>query len=503
MNSRMKRRDFLKLAASLPLGYAVSRLGSELQQKPQNILIVVFDAFSAYNISTYGYERQTTPNISRLLQKAIVYHNHYAGGNFTTPGTASLLTGVLPWTHRAFQPKGEVIDAFTSQNIFSMFPEHYRIAYTHNGWANILLNQMAGHIDELIQREKLLLSAFDSVVPTLFRHDEDIASVSWARAMKTEDDGFAYSLFLSRLSEELQARTLRSLKSVYPRGIPTSGADSGFLLETAMDHLVKRLNAIPKPFMGYFHFLPPHDPYNTHRDFVDAFRSDGYKPIEKPVDLFAKRVFKQLPEKRRQYDEYILYCDREFNRLFEFLESSGVLKDTWLVLTSDHGELNERGISGHSTDAMYEPVVRIPLVIFEPGRTSRLDVHERTSAIDIVSTLASIVTQKTPSWGEGHMIPPFGAPEEMNSRNIYVVRANYNDRLAPLTVASTVLVKESYKFHYYFGYSNVPGDGLVKLFDVQADPEEMTDLAQTKKSTADELLHELRTKLSEVDEPYR
>ena len=503
MNRRIKRRDFLKLAASLPLGYAASRLGANFQQKPQNILIVVFDAFSAYNISTYGYARQTTPNISRLLQKAIVYHNHYAGGNFTTPGTATLLTGTLPWTHRAFQPKGEVIDAFASQNIFSVFPDHYRIAYTHNGWANILLNQMSDHIDELIQREKLLLSAIDSIVPSLFRNDEDIASVSWTRAMKTEDDGYAYSLFLSRLIEDEQARTLQNLKALYPRGIPTSGADSGFLLETAVDYLMKRLDAIPKPFMGYFHFLPPHDPYNTNRDFVDAFRGDGYKPIEKPVDIFAKRVFKQLPEKRRAYDEYILYCDREFNRLFEFLESSGILKDTWLVLTSDHGELNERGISGHSTDAMYQPVIRIPLMIFEPGRTSRLDVYDRTSAVDVISALASVAGQKTPSWGEGIAIPPFGASAELNTRNIYAMRANNNDRLAPLTVASTILVKESYKLHYYFGYSNVPEGGLVKLFDVQADPEEMNDLAQAKKATADELLHELRAKLSEVDEPYR
>jgi hypothetical protein len=51
----------------------------------------------------------------------VVYHNHYAGGNYTTPGTASLLTGTLPWKHRAFQPGGNVDEAYVEKNIFSAF----------------------------------------------------------------------------------------------------------------------------------------------------------------------------------------------------------------------------------------------------------------------------------------------------------------------------------------------------------------------------------------------
>src|SRR5262245_39976018 len=130
----MNRRDFLKLVSTLPLGYAASKWpwlqGDQRQQS--NVIIVVFDAFSAYNISLYGYERGTTPKINRLAKRAIRYHNHFAGGNFTTPGTASLLTGVLPWTHRAINLKGDVLDRFITQNIFSVFKNYYRIAYTHN-----------------------------------------------------------------------------------------------------------------------------------------------------------------------------------------------------------------------------------------------------------------------------------------------------------------------------------------------------------------------------------
>ena len=125
MNNRFSRRDFLKLAGLLPLGLYAPRWSRILdahtlaQEKPKNVLVIIFDAFSAYDISFYGYHRQTTPNIDRLAKRAIVYHNHFAAGNFTTPGTASLLTGVLPWTHRALNLNGKIADPYVTK-IFSV-----------------------------------------------------------------------------------------------------------------------------------------------------------------------------------------------------------------------------------------------------------------------------------------------------------------------------------------------------------------------------------------------
>ena len=99
-NNPLNRRDFLKLAGLLSLGASIPSAeklirSNQAQGKPKNIIVIVFDAFSAYNIPVHGYERLTTPNIARLSKRAIVYHNHFAGGNFTSPGSASLLTGVF------------------------------------------------------------------------------------------------------------------------------------------------------------------------------------------------------------------------------------------------------------------------------------------------------------------------------------------------------------------------------------------------------------------------
>ena len=509
MNSdSLNRRDFLKLAGLLSLGVSIPSVEklaeptSQLQGKPQNVIVIVFDAFSAYNIPVYGYERITTPNIARLAKRAIIYHNHFAGGNFTSPGTASLLTGVLPWTHRAFRPNSEVAKPFASKNIFQAFQNHYRIAYSHNGWAYTLLHQFGENIEELIPPEQLMLStSYDQVVQKLFKNDDDIASVSWQRAMKLSEEGHAYSLFLSHLYEYSKEKKIKDLISLFPRGIPDGGPNN-FVLETATQTTWKRITNIPQPFVAYFHYLPPHAPYRTTSEFYNVFKGDSYQPLEKPIDTFGKDVGNSLLTTRRAYDEFVLYCDREFARIYDHLESAGILENSWLVLTSDHGEMNERGISGHMTDALYQPVVRIPLMIFEPGRKTGMDVYEATSAVDLLPTLTYVTGEKIPAWTEGVVLPPFDAAGKIPNRNIYTIRATHNDQFAPLTIASTMMVKENYKLHYYFGYPEVASDGLIRLFDIQADPEEITDLSQSKPDTASQLLQELKAKLNEVNKPY-
>lgn len=510
MRSFPNRRDFLKLAGLLPLSLAPARslrlLGARgaLQAGQQNVLVIVFDALSAYHLSVYGYGRETMPNLTRLAPRAIVYHNHFAGGNFTTPGTASLLTGTLPWTHRALQPGGEVIERFVTRNLFSAFPAHYRIAYTHNGWANTLLEQFQAGMEELIPWKTLFLRSHDGMVQTLFDADSDTASVAWTRAVSVKQQGYSYSLFFAHLLELLRENTIRKYKQVFPRGIPSTGfAGSDFLLETAVDWIEKRLDVIPQPFLGYFHFLPPHGPYNTSLEFYNHFGQDGFAPAGKPDDVFTIHVPRNALLKRRaEYDEFLLYADQNFGRLFEYLESSGLLENTWVVFTSDHGEMFERGISGHSTDALYQPVIRVPLMIFEPGREVGMDIHEYTSAVDVLPTLAHLAGEKIPEWGEGVILPPFTSSSRIPERNIYLMRANSNDQYAPLTIASTTLVRENFKLHYYFGYSEVPSEGLVKLFDIQVDPEELTDLAAAKPETTSELLAELKVKIKQVNEPY-
>jgi len=508
---KISRRDFLKLMGLLPLSAIESRLvpSTPIKQagKSQNVIIIVFDAFSAYDISLYGYRRETTPNLARLTERAVVYHNHYAGGNFTTPGTASLLTGTLPWTHRAFAYNAPVDESAVQRNLFSAFSDYYRLSYTHNPWVTTFLKQFRGNLDEYVKRNRLFLKN-DFIIPSLFEEDEDIAVLGWLRAIRRIDDGYAYSLFLSLLYEnydqQLEAK-FEGLKRFYPRGIPAMSADSYFLLEAAIDWFSERIDSLPQPFLSYLHFLPPHDPYSTHRDFFNRFKDDGWTPESKPVDilLFNDDYSAQSAiQKRMHYDEFILYVDREFGRLFDYLENSGLLEDTWVILTSDHGEMFERGVIGHETPLLYEPVIRVPLIIFEPGRKTRLDVRTPTSAVDVLPTLLHVTGQQPVDWTEGMVLPPYSSASPGEDRSIYVLEARKNKKYAPLSIATTALVKGQYKLMYFFGYDELGGEDRIELYDVAADPEELNDLSLSKRDTANEMILELKEKLKEVNKPY-
>lgn len=507
MNSRISRRDFLKLAGLASLGVvvppSVKYLENEkkAQGEKKNVLVIVFDALSAYNTSLYGYSRETTPNLSRLAKRATVFHNHFAGGSFTTPGTATILTGTLPWTHRAIGFNDPALPAFSGKSIFHAFDDYYRIAYSHNTLVNTLFKQFVGDITEYVPQSKLFL-VNDGLVSNLFHNDEDIATVSWARTIK-QTDGYSYSLFLSRLYQMYNDAKVKDVVKNYPYGLPNINNDNYFTLDEGIDSLAERLTQLPQPFFGYLHFLPPHFPYKPRKEFDGTFTKDNFQPLDKPDNFFSEgRTYDFLAKWRSIYDEFVLNVDSEFARLFDKLESSGMLDNTWLIFTSDHGEMFERGIWAHSTPTFFQPVVRVPLLIFEPGSQKGSDVYTTTSAIDLLPTLMHLTGHPIPEWAEGSILPPY-APAENSDNPVYAVQARRNKPTAPLTQATIMLVQGNYKLVYFLGYNDYgAGDEYIQLFDIQSDPEELTDLSQLKRETTAELLNIAKKQLEAANKPY-
>lgn len=510
MKKILDRREFLKLAGTLSLGAFAPKylLNPYLEKRTvkKNILIVVFDAFSAYHLSLYGYPRETMPNLSRLAQRAVVYHNHYAAGNYTTPGTASLLTGLLPWTHRAFSHNAQVANQFRKKTLFNALPDYHRIVYSHNKYVNTFFQQFKDDIDEFIPRKQLYLE--DSRLASLFLDDEDISTIGVIRSLNQKEDGYSYSLILSRINlmiQKIRENHISEYRKRFPRGVPTiTRVESYYLLEDSVDFMIDRLAKIPNPYLGYFHFLPPHDPYNTRIDFFNVFANDGYLIPDKPMHIFSQSgTQEELNRLNTHYDEYLLYVDAEFGRLFDSLEQSGILEDTWLILTSDHGELFERGIGGHSTELLTEPIMRVPLLIFEPGRESRLDVFENTSAIDILPTLSKITGQEVPEWAEGIVLPPYSEYQQKSRQEIFAAHSNVTNDKEPIEMGSFMMVRDNYKLVYFFGYGKLGESGeLIELYDLEADPDELNNLYPSKKSIAEEMLVVLRAKIAEADKPY-
>jgi len=509
MKPSLTRRDFLKFTGLLTLSAALPQYISSPSIPPgssqsDNILIIVFDAWSATNTSLYDYPRLTTPNLERLARRAVVYHNNYASGNFTTTGTASLLTGTLPWTHRALELSETVDHAQAQNNIFHAFPAYHRMAYTHNPVADILLSQFFNAIDDYIPWTSLYYES-DYLINSLFRADPDIAPLSWSRIIKGLD-GYSYSLYLSQLYgyiKRMRAVQMEDIAQLFPRGLPNHDDYTYFTLEQGIDWLANQLASAPQPFMGYFHFFPPHHPYNTRTEFYRRFYEDGYQPLQKPPHLFhGEKPTESITRERSWYDEYILYVDAEFARLYDILEKSGILDNTWLVLTSDHGEMFERGIFGHITQVLHQPVIKVPLLIFPPGGRDRVDVYDSTSAIDLLPTLQHVTGQEIASWGEGAIMPPFSSPTTISDRDVYALHGDPGMD-GRITKGTAMLVRDNYKLMWYFGYDQLGGEKeMLELYDLHADPEELNNLYPEQSALTTELLVDLKLKLTLADNAY-
>jgi arylsulfatase A-like enzyme len=466
-----------------------------------NVIILVFDAMSARNLSLYGYKRETTPNLQKFAERANVYHSHHAGGNFTTPGTASLLTGTYPWTHRAFDIAGLIERDRISHNIFTAFDNKYhRLAFSQNLLPNYFFGQFANDIETILPASSF--SIIEQVTGESFKNDLPSAYRSFDNFLF--QDGVPPASLVFGLADRilLRSREARTKLDDYPRGLPRAGDHPIFFqLKDVFDGVNETINELEAtdPFLAYLHLWAPHAPYKPSKEFDDIFQ-DKYRPVRKPDHRLGDHIeYYKLNGRRQNYDEFIANVDAEFGRLIGTLESSGVLENSYVVVVSDHGESLERGVEGHVTKLLYEPLTHIPLLISAPGQQNRKDIFTPTSNVDILPTLLHLTGHSVPDWTEGALLPGFGGRDNFD-RSLFTVEAKGNTAFSPLTQATVAMIKGNYKMIYYTGYE---ADPSFELYDLQNDYEELVDLYPAKPGFSKALKDELLEKLDSVNAKYK
>jgi len=151
------------------------------------------------------------------------------------------------------------------------------------------------------------------------------------------------------------------------------------LSDTAITLLSDHDN-VDKRFFLWVHYFDPHAPYVPHPEAPD-FRT-GAKSWSKAM-----------------YDGEVWYTDYHIGRLLDFIASQPWGAKTAIVLTSDHGEaFDEHGMSWHGVD-LWEPLVRVPLVVYVPGVKPHR-VRVKRSLIDVVPTVLDLLGVRQPPPGE-------------------------------------------------------------------------------------------------------
>lgn len=504
----LSRREFLKMISMVPVGI-YSRPLSKLAQAAnvagqKNVIILVFDAWSQHDVSLYGYHRHTMPNLEAFAANATVYHNHYSTATFTVPGTASLLTGMYPWSHRAFQLGGTILRSHAKHSIFSALSNtHSTLAYTQNKFADQILNQVDDDLDNHVNYWSFNTQISNPYSAAIFQRNPRIGFASFEDNIVQKGKGFDSSLFFGPLYRLLtlydRKQYTSRYKEEYPRGLPDN--TEFFFFRDLIDGAIQLLKEMQQPSVTYFHFYPPHEPYNPSKEFFGKF-TDGWRPPEKPLhDLSDEKIKpEKLREHRQYYDEFMANWDDEAARLFQYLEESGLTENSYIILTSDHGDMFERGELGHWTPTLYDPVIHVPLIIRQPGQTVRKDVHTMTSSIDLLPTIAHLTGNPIPDWAEGTLLPEFGGiPDE--KRSFFAMDAKSNSSYGPIVNYSMSLTRDGHRLVAYC----YPKDDYKKFefYDINNDVEEMLDLYPSRPSLAITMEEELLQKVHEVNKPFR
>lgn len=501
------RREALKIFGSVGATVLGSKLFHQghyhqlksLEANTPSFIVMVFDAFSARHMSLHGYPRKTTPNIDEFAKSSIAYHHNYAAANFTQSATASLLTGVHAWSHRSLEFFETLLSKYEQANIFSGLSPHYQtIAYSHNINAVNILEQFRTDIRLLKPIEDLTLFR-QNKLEYIFEKDKIIGEYAVKRWLENFYPP-SYSLFLNPIVTTHGSVVYSNLNSKdkdrFPLGL-SEGDGYVFKMEDAIDWIINVTATASRPSFCYFHLLPPHEAYKPRAEFYDMFADDGFRLAAKPEHFFQEGI----PEEEQQvncqrYDEYIAYVDAEFGRLVRELQQQGTLDNTYLILTSDHGQLFERGMHGHLQPALYESVIHVPLIIRAPGQTEEINVYSPTSSLDLVPTLLHLAGQPPFASLEGRILPFLGGEE--SDRTIFSLHARRNAKRAPLTTATFAAIRWPFKLIEYRGYEGL--DDFDELFNLEEDPEELNNLAQEHPSIVSRLREELRQNQARAEE---
>jgi arylsulfatase A-like enzyme len=229
-----------------------------------------------------------------------------------------------------------------------------------------------------------------------------------------------------------------------------------------------------KPFFLYLHFMDPHspywppEPYDKHFDPLYKGEITGQSHKQLDQIMLGKVKFSQqdLEHLVAQYDAEILYFDSELRALFADIESLGLLENSIIIFTSDHGEeFFEHGKLLHGY-TLYQEQLRVPLIILGKGIPKRR-IRSTVSSLDILPSLLSLLNIKENTRFQGRDITPILDKKAINASPLFA-EASLN---AVFTIKFKSVILDDWK------YINDLLNNSEELYNLKENPAENNNLA--------------------------
>jgi arylsulfatase A-like enzyme len=447
-----------------------------------NIVLVTIDALRADHLALNGYERDTAPALTRLADEGANFPKAFSQATITVRSMASLFTSLYPQMHGVMSSGLRISDSIMT-------------------------------LPEVLSADGYATAGFGGGNPSLF-HDAGII-----RGFDFYDDcrsiwALVPQKILSRLGlvERMDvgsARTTPPAETVFKKASSWLGHDPG------------------RPFFMLVHLMDVHAPYLPPGGYADKYG----KPLEGGLtDLRLNRkcnnlvlgksemffelaesgdfdrmsemdiTFDDIDERELNrlvdlYDGCIAYVDSQFERFLESLSGVGLLDNTLIVVTADHGEaFLEHGRLFHSGDLVYDELMRVPLIVSYPGAFSpgaAVDVPVRL--IDIMPTIleaAGLEPSPVQTGGmhmEGTSLMPLLRGDEVE------LEMRMNSEVYCEGALVSCVRTDRWK------YIDSQGHNTLALYDLVGDPQEKHNLL----SEQEEVVHDLAARLRSYSELVR
>ncbi|GFO63838.1 sulfatase [Geomonas paludis] len=451
-------------AAAAPVVPEVAAAGG------RNIIVVTFDALAAGHTSLYGYGRKTTPNLDALARESHLYRNMFASGNWTSASLSSLMTG------RYVAHSYQKIDLFSRpfrQKMSQSLPGLLRAA----GYRTVAVVANAG----AAKPGSIQVDGFGEQ----YLYNGDSCSAGGAR-----DTGW-----LNRVG--IHGGWLRSMANdqlffLHSTGMLDSPGNYATPPELTVRQALQSARQGGAPFFLWLHLYPPHSPYVAGSDFLGRVLSSGDYDTAAEQEKFmghfdglavygGDQQQPAIEKMAMRYDENVMYGDHALGEFIRGLRELGRMEDSLLVVTADHGEMFEKGYLGHGGPFLYNPVVKVPLLIREPGSAVAARHDFPVSHVDIAPTLLGFAGLKTPSAMVGEAV--LGAAPAGRTQAKYVMTFEADRKQG--SSGSIAIVRDGFKLISYLG------TGRYELFDLERDPSESANLVEREPARFGALRREL------------
>lgn len=349
---------------------------------PPNVLLISIDSLRADRLRCYGSSRATSPTMDRLAAEGVRFARAYSPTSWTLPAHATLLTGLAQ--------------------------HHHGVLRMH---------------DVLRTEQPVLAEIFG-------RHAFETAgfySGPFLHSAYGFDRGF--ERYVSCQSADV--RTTPGASSALEALTRSHGDQTNECLREAFGAWARQAGT--RPFFAFVHMWDVHYDYIPPAAYVERFDPnyrgalDGRNIFGEGFPLSASP--RDVAHLLARYDAEIRYTDETIQTMVEALDERGLLRNTLIVVTADHGEefLEHRG-KGHQ-QTLYAEVVRVPLLLWGPGAPAGQVVSAPVALEDVAPTILELAGIDGLDAADGRSLVPLLRGESVEPRPVLSMRYLPSGRL--------------------------------------------------------------------------